>query len=167
MSVREIGNPNLKAEYSQNAALITNYQKNIGSHYFNLSSKLFYNKIRNRIVIAEFESFKFNYQNLDQFETHGLNLQLNYEWNDLNIKSGYGFTRLYNAWVEDYNEAARFTNLPEWQNELNYLIPFVKTNLTVTHRFIGRQIRFYEDDTGKLQEGFIGDYHLMNATLST
>ena len=115
--------------------------------------------------MTEFKSLQFNYQNLEQFETHGLNVQLNYKWNDLNVKSGFGFTRLYNYWSEDF-DTERFTNLSEWQNEVNYLIPLVETNLAVTHRFIGRQIRFYEDSDGQLKQGFIGNYNFINATLS-
>jgi outer membrane receptor for ferrienterochelin and colicins len=160
-----IGNPDLKAEYSQNAALNINYKKKIKKHQFKLSGKLFYNKIKNRIVLTEFEALRFNYQNLEQFETHGLNAQLNYEWKDLRLKSGYGFTRLYNEWSADF-EGDRFTNLSEWQNELNYKIPFIETNLAVTHRYIGRQVRFYQNDEGELEQGFIGDYHFMNATMS-
>lgn len=160
-----IGNPNLKAEYSQNIALNINYETAIKTHEFNLSGKLFYNKIKNRIILTEFKSLQFNYQNLEQFETHGLNAQLDYKWNDLNVKSGFGFTRLYNYWSEDF-DTDRFTNLSEWQNEVNYLIPLVETNLAVTHRFIGRQIRFYEDNAGQLKQGFIGNYNFVNATLS-
>ncbi len=160
-----IGNPDLKAEYSQNAALNINLKKKIKTHHFQLTGKVFYNKIRNRIVLAEFESLRFNYQNLEQFETHGLNTQFNYEWKGLRLKSGFAFTRLYNDWSEDF-ETDRFTNLSEWQNELNYLIPFIETNLAVTHRYIGRQIRFYENSEGELEQGFIGDYNFMNATLS-
>ena len=36
----------------------------------------------------------------------------------------------------------------------------------ITHRIFGRQIRFFENVDGVLEEGSIGQYHLLNATLS-
>ena len=45
-------------------------------------------------------------------------------------------------------------------------IPVVKTRILFTHRFIGRQIRFYEaPDGGGIREGFIEDYHLLNGSI--
>jgi hypothetical protein len=117
-------------------------------------------------VLAEFESAKFNYQNLDQFETNGLNLNLQYtRMNRFKIQSGFAYTRLYNVWSEDF-EANTFIGLPEWQNELLFSIPKVNTDLVFTHRYIGRQIRFFQNSEGLLEEGYIGEYHLLNATLS-
>jgi outer membrane receptor for ferrienterochelin and colicins len=66
-----IGNENLKAERSQNSYLVVNYEKRFSKDRYSLSGKLFHNKIKDRIIIAEFEPLRFNYQNLERFETHG------------------------------------------------------------------------------------------------
>lgn len=162
-----IGNPDLEAEYSKNAAITIEHEKAmINDQVLTISAKLFYNKIRNRIVLTEFAAVQFNYQNLDNFETHGLNLQLSYALGErLLVKSGYAYTRLFNFWSEDY-ETNKFSGLSEMQNELHVLLPEIETKLLLTHRFIGRQIRFYQNEADEIEEGFIGDYHLMNLTLS-
>ena len=49
------------------------------------------------------------------------------------------------------------------QNELAIKIPTFK--VVVTHRYIGKQVRFYLDED-VLKEGFIGKYALVNVTLS-
>ncbi len=162
-----VGNPELEAEYSHNASLFAEFiEKLKEKHNFNFSAKFFYNHIRNRIILAEFASLQFNYQNVDQFQTHGLNAQFTYKFgNSLMVKSAFAHTQLFNFWSEDF-ETRRFTGLNEWQNELSLEIPFVETRLYLTHRFIGQQIRFFTDDEGQLNQGFIGDYHFVNATLS-
>lgn len=162
-----VGNPDLKPENSQNLSLSIDREFTWGTNQkITLTGKLFYNYIEDRIVLAEFEPAKFNYQNLDQFETNGINIQLNYQHRGgLQLKSGFAYTRLYNAWAEDF-ATDKFVGLPEWQNELHYSIPTIGTNLVLTHRYIGRQIRFFQNSEGLLEEGYIGDYHLMNATLS-
>lgn len=160
-----IGNQNLEAERSRNAALSVNHIFKIKeNHQFTVNGKLFYNSILNRITLTQFADLQYNYQNIDRFETHGFNVQLVYDWKDLSIKSGFSYTRLYNDWSDDF-DAPKFINLPELQNELRYKIPFIQTNLSVTHRYIGKQVLFYENN-GKLQEGYIDAFSLMNATLS-
>ncbi|MEL6864121.1 MAG: TonB-dependent receptor [Bacteroidota bacterium] len=163
-----IGNPDLKAEDSKNLSLSAKRELPLDrENLLVFSGKLFYNQIRNRIIIAEFAPLQFNYQNLDQFETHGLNAQFEYEYKDeVRLKSGFAFTRLYNDWSEDYEDADKFTGLHEWQNELSIKVPFVGSRITLVHRFIGRQVRFYLDEMDTLQEGFVGKYHLVNASLS-
>lgn len=162
-----VGNTNLKAEKSKNASFSLEYKpKNSQKHQFSAQTKFFYNTIKNRIVLAEYSATEYNYQNLEKFDTHGFNLQLQYEWKkQLSLKTGLAYTRLYNTLSEDFN-TNKFTPLTELQNELSYQIPFLKTHFLLTHRFIGRQVRFIEDSEGILQQGFIGDYHLINLTLN-
>jgi len=143
------------------------YDKKLNpQHSLSLSGKLFYNYIENRIVLAEFSSLQFNYQNLSEFQTHGLNLRAAYNWgDDLSLNSGFALTRLYNFWSEDFDTQA-FTSLPELQNELSIEIPYIAVNLNIVHRYIGKQIRFYQGENDVLEQGFIGDFHLLNASLS-
>ncbi|MEM9987045.1 MAG: outer membrane beta-barrel protein, partial [Bacteroidota bacterium] len=122
-----------------------------------------------RIVLAIFDTvgLRFNYQNLDVFETNGVNLRAELRWEDwLEINSGFAYTRLYNFWSEA-SDAPRFTALPELQNELKISIPRTKVQAVFTHRYFGQQIRFFSNSAGEVEEGFIGSYQLLNGTLSS
>jgi hypothetical protein len=52
------------------------------------------------------------------------------------------------------------------QNRISFSIPKINAGIVLSHRFIGRQTRFYQDDENVLRQGFIGDYHQINATLN-
>lgn len=161
-----IGNTDLQAENSKNTALTLNYNHKFNNkNALSTSVKLFYNHINDRIIIAEFETLKFNYQNLDKFETHGLNLRFNYDFKkSLSLQSGWSYTRLFSSWSNDY-DSDKFIGQFEIQNRLSVTIPLIKTNLVVTHRFIGKQNRFYLEED-ELKIGSINNYHIVNATLS-
>ena len=138
-----IGNTDLRAEHSENASLNINYEEQWGGNRMVFSGKLFYNLIEDRIVLTEFGTLQYNYQNLERFETNGLNVGVQYHWKDnLTVKSGGSLTRLYNVWTEDYS-ADRFTKLYEFQSELSFEIPYIDTRLFVTSRYIGKQVQFY------------------------
>jgi len=162
-----IGNPELRAEKSHNAMLSLAYQADIRpEHEFSLEAKAFLNNIRDRIVLAEFAPIQFNYQNIDQFNTRGFNLIGQYAFlNHLQLKSGFAYTFLYNPYSESFDTKS-YTGLPELQNELHGHIPFLETDLVVVHRYFGRQVRFFENGDGLLEQGFIGQYHLLNLSLS-
>ncbi len=162
-----VGNPELKAEQSHNAMLSLAYRTDIRQeHEFNVEAKAFLNNIRDRIVLAEFAPIQFNYQNIDQFNTRGFNLIAQYAFlNHLRLKSGFAYTFLSNPFSESFS-TQRFTGLPELQNELHARIPLLETDLVVVHRYFGRQVRFFENGADELEQGFVGQYHLLNLTLS-
>ncbi|MEM6763595.1 MAG: TonB-dependent receptor [Bacteroidota bacterium] len=162
-----IGNPELEAENSENITTSVEFTESLSDvSSFTAKARFFYNNITNRIVLAAFEPSKFNYQNIDTYETHGVNLQLSYQLADrFTLKSGFAHTRLLNQFADSY-DSDRFVGLSEMQNELQFNIPTINTRLILTHRFIGKQIQFFVNEADQLQEGFVGDYHLINATLS-
>ncbi|MEM9990235.1 MAG: TonB-dependent receptor [Bacteroidota bacterium] len=162
-----VGNPDLKAERSKNVFLSINHQLSLPQkHQLEVVGKLFYNYIDNRIIIAEFAPVQFNYQNIEQFETNGLNLQLRYHFKKhVAFQSGLAYTNLYNTWSSE-SSTRRFTPLYELQQQLSWNMPKQLGDLVLVHRFIGQQIRFYEDGEGTVSEGYVGGYHLLNATWS-
>jgi len=162
-----LGNTDLKAETSHNSSLSLAYQPRARQrHQLSGKVKLFYNHIQNRIVLAEYAPALYDYQNLERFRTHGVSLNLQYDLGEtLTLQAGLAYTRLYNEWAEDHT-APTYTGLYEMQNQLIYSVPFIATQLRLTHRFIGQQIQFFLNSQDQLQEGFIGDYHLLNLTLN-
>ncbi|MCH2046443.1 MAG: TonB-dependent receptor, partial [Saprospiraceae bacterium] len=161
-----IGNNGLIPENSKNATIDITFNNSSKTNSLELGAKLFYNYITDKIILAEFESAKYQYQNLDRYETHGFNLTANWTYQDwLRIKSGFGYTNLYNFWSEEYN-TPRFTAMPEMQNQISLSWNKLDMQLILSHRFWGKQIRFYQDADNNIEQGFIGSYNLVNATLS-
>lgn len=163
-----IGNPNLKAEYSQNARININYEPRTAQDKdLIIGAKLFYNRIRDRITLAAFEPLRFNYQNIELFETHGANFTASFRTKRLQLKTRLSYTRLLNSWVndEEVGEVQRFVPLTEVQTQVSYLIPIIEVDALATHRYRARQQRFYlEDDV--LQQGFIGQNNQINLTFN-
>lgn len=162
-----VGNLDLEAEYSQNATLTTDYQWTLPKQQqLRTEVQLFYNQIRNRIVLAEYAPLEYNYQNLDRYTTFGSNLRLAYSYGQtLRLQSGLAWTHLYNDWSADFSTDKYLDNW-EMMNELQLRDGWSGLQLTVTHRYIGRQVTFQQDSEGNLLQGSVGDYHLVNATLS-
>ena len=163
-----IGNPDLQPENSRNASLALNFEPLFGSSQpLTISGRLFYNHIRDRIVLAEFSAAQFNYQNLEEFRTHGINVRLDWQVKPaLRLKAGYAHTRLSNTFSRANFTGPDYRGFSEWQNELHYDLPGIASRLLVIHRFFGRQVRFFENTEGIIEEGSLGQYHLLNATLS-
>lgn len=162
-----IGNQDLKAENAHNVTFSGTHILEIeNKHTLNIEGELFYNYIDDRIVLAEFQALQYTYRNLDHYQTHGLNLELRYQFSKKNtIKTGFGYTRMFNPFSEEYS-TDKFNGLMEWQNELVYMLPIVDLRFDVTHRYIGRQVRFFESQEGQLEQGFIGGFHFLNISAS-
>lgn len=161
------GNPDLAAERSRNASLSVDLDRPFGKkHRVSAEARVFYNAVFDRIVLAEYQPARYNYQNLERFETHGLNLNLDVDpAGPFDIGTGLAYTRLFNTASADTG-ADKFTGLFEMQNFCSAEIPKIKTRLRIDHRFIGKEVFFYEDDAGQIREGFAGGYHLLDAALN-
>lgn len=162
-----IGNPYLEAEFSQNANLSFDWKLMMTKkHKLDLNGRVFYNHIKNRIVLALYKGTQYSYQNIDFFESNGFNLGLNYslkKW--LTVKSGFAFTNLHNQYYKEGN-GNKFIPSPEWRNEVNILLPYINSNLLITQNAFNRQLRYYFGTDGVVSEGFVEGYNMINATLS-
>ncbi|MEM7575570.1 MAG: TonB-dependent receptor [Bacteroidota bacterium] len=162
-----IGNINLKPEYSRHLDLqFSGSLFSFPDLDLKVDARIFYNRIRNRITLAEFEQLRFNYQNVDQFQTHGLNLGFNYQIGKrLFFQLGTALTYLDNSLI-DGETIDRFRSLVEFQSTLRYRIPAIEADFNIQHRHIGRQDRYFYDENDDLRLGFIEDYDLLNLSLN-
>lgn len=160
------GNSNLEAEYSHNASFAIDYDWFTGENSkLGFLGKVFYNKVNNRIVLALLEGTQYSYQNIESFETQGMNFGITGKWKKrIEWSSTVAVLLLSNRLKAAY-EAPKFTNSYEWRNLFNIEIPYIKTNLVITHNYFSKQILFFESVDG-ISEGFINGYHMANFTLS-
>ncbi|MCI5080955.1 MAG: TonB-dependent receptor [Saprospiraceae bacterium] len=157
-----LGNQALRPEYSQNVKWMLGFDQKLRAEWpFRTDLSLFYNQIKDRIILAEFEPARFNYQNLEQFETFGGNWTASIDMTRvLQFKTGLAYTWQRSSGVNSWLGSA------EMQQELSYRLPLLDAKLVLVHRFIGQQLRFYEQADGTLERGTVDPYHLINATLS-
>ncbi|MFT5999298.1 MAG: outer membrane receptor for ferrienterochelin and colicins [Neolewinella sp.] len=161
-----IGSQTLTAERSNNWRLSGTWG---GSDKLPLeiSGEFFYNRLTDRITLADVDDGRFSYINLAEYETHGTTLKLDYQASErLSITTGGALTRIFNEVSTEIKGPPRFQNLYEWRNELNYRVPKAGVNLQIDHRYVGRRDRYQLMDDGSVSRGFIGDYHLLHLTLS-
>ena len=165
-----VGNTDLKAERGENLSFSTTYSKKLGSWRSNSQIKLFYNRIQDRITLATFDPqdpLKFSYQNVDVFQTHGLNAKFDIQKGrrfSLTLSGACSF--LKNLYEQEVDGAPRFNPLFELQNAISWKFPKIKTQFNITHRFIGQQVQYSLDADEVLQEGRVGGYNLVNINLS-
>jgi len=162
-----LGNTELEAEHSHNVAWSMDYhtpRDDLAG--FNAKVRLFYNHINDRIILAQFEAARFNYQNVDEFRTYGTSLETGFQpLARLTLRTGLTYTWLSNRFNEE-EEVPEFSGVFEMQNQLIYQIAPVQTQLRITHRFIGRQVQFFLNEASMPEEGFTGSFHLINATFN-
>lgn len=161
-----VGNTELNAERSWNGRLSVDWDGTTRLPV-QLSGELFYNRIRDRITLADVDDGRFSYVNLSDYGTHGLTLRGTYSPSPaLTMTAGGALTRLQNnlANSEEGSELPGFRNLYEWRNELAFTPPGTGFSFRLDHRYVGRMDRYAFEADGSITQGFIGDYHLLHLT---
>ncbi|WP_236978841.1 TonB-dependent receptor plug domain-containing protein [Membranihabitans maritimus] len=161
-----LGNADLMAESSTNFSIDVEGSWLLGQNSVEVSTTLFNNNIEDRIVLAEYEAAKYTYRNLEEYETHGVNLKVEYQLGkNFKLRSGGALTRLYNIFSSE-NSTQRFTNLYEWQNNASIYWPLIMTDFTVSQKWTSKQQQFYLNENDEISEGFIGGMNMVNASVS-
>lgn len=160
------GNRNLTAERSHNLRLNGEWTGN-GHRPLAVSGAVFYNHIRDRITLADVDDGRFTYVNLEEYQTHGMTLQLDYRPDDhWTIVTGGAVTRIRNTVAGMENDVPGFLALGEISNQVSYRLPAYDFSARVDHRYVGRQDRYQTAADGSVSQGFIGDYHLLHLSLN-
>ncbi len=159
-----LGNPELQAEKSRNIALIVGYKRIFaGRHELDIKAKAFYNNIYNSIVLAQYDQLKYTYLNIDNYETHGINLNVNYTWNNkLELRSGIAYTRILNSYAAESNQT--YLHQIELQNTAVYHLPEINLSFYLSHKYVGNEVYFYLDSADKLHQATLGAYNYLDAS---
>ncbi len=173
------GNPNLEAEKSNNFQLGFNYSKRKDKNRLDIKIKGFYNQIKDKIGLYEFEeeggmkspklgTGDFTSFNIDVFKTRGVNLSANYQVKNFGINVGLLAISYFNPTSETFEEVDTFSPTYEVSSELKYYFP--KPNLTLSFftRVNDKFIEFYPDvdDKGNpiASQQFVDGYTMMDFT---
>jgi outer membrane receptor for ferrienterochelin and colicins len=160
------GNPNLKAERSDNINTLLNYKKAVGSdrvYKFEVSS--FFNNIRNLISLAILRGGEnaYSYINIDKFKTLGGQFFGEATVKNVNVGAGVAYTRREN----DFSNQT--FNADTWEFRANATVTNIgntgiDANIWLKHS--GKQPNFVQDEDGKILPNFVGAYSLADAGFS-
>jgi len=138
------GNPNLKAESAHNVylsgerELLTNE-----AHSALIKGRIFYNYINDQITLAQTSPLYYEYVNVGQLWTNGVNAELDYRlYDDLTFITGVSYTRAKSYW-DELTEPTDYIGTFDMQVQVTYVIPKIKTNLAVNYRYFGKQGTYF------------------------
>lgn len=129
-----LGNVNLRPETSIDKQMSITYSKNS----FNLNLGAYHTSIKDRILLVEIEPpLKYKYLNFDNYTVYGFQGGFDITVKDLNLQSnanlGFWSTGVHAEDVPVYGQVF------DLNNNLNYLIPKINVNITLNHRYNGKQ----------------------------
>jgi outer membrane receptor for ferrienterochelin and colicins len=160
------GNPNLKAERSDNFNTVLNYKKAVGSdRVFKFETSVFFNSIKNLISLAILRGGDnaYSYVNIDRFKTYGGQCFGEATLNNLNLGAGLAITRrenrfsnqTFNADTWEFRANASWTNIGRTGIDGN-----------IWYKHSGKQPNFVQNENGTIEPNFVGAYNLADAGLS-
>jgi outer membrane receptor for ferrienterochelin and colicins len=166
-----IGNPDLKAEYSNSFSGSLSYTASKDNQFgWVITLAPFYNQFNNLISYAQSATnpSQFVTVNIDEFKTTGATLESKTTWKNLDATLGLGYIGRYNAFsdVEQYKDEnlSTFTWTPEVNANIIYNLRKIGTSLSLFYKFAGERpgySEFYNNTTGQYEVGLtkIDSYH--------
>lgn len=173
-----IGNLDLGPERSDNYRVELN-RKNIGwpdtkwlnkkwlpkKLSFNLSAAFFYNKVENRIVLAEFEPLRFTYRNISEWRTMGYSISADlikrrrFKLRSTLVRTGFYETLSSTRDVDDLVWSY------DWANDLSVDFFKGKAGFNFWHKWTGDTPDFFLEDD-EVVEGIREGWQLFNASVN-
>ncbi|MEX2484903.1 MAG: TonB-dependent receptor [Brumimicrobium sp.] len=159
------GNPDLKAETSNNFNVSWSQQLRKNKHRLTNKVSLFYNDISNLITLSQASQTEFSYFNLERYKTTGVQLRSQYSRNSVQLGVGAGYVGRYNQISEEYADQDAFLFSPEVQGNLQYQWKKAKMSFSLFYKYTGQLPNIRTDENGDLYESVIQDYHLADFTI--
>lgn len=168
------GNPNLKAEYSNNFSGSVTWRWLNGKDLRVISiASLFYNHFKDRITLAQAidNSTVSTYYNISKYKTLGGTIENTVVWKNLQANIGFSLVGRYNNYAdtEEYKaeDLPKFKYSPEFTANVNYFLSKSRTNLSLFYKFTGTRNQYsYSATTGDLYLGKLGSYNTADFTIS-
>ncbi|MES2691667.1 MAG: TonB-dependent receptor, partial [Bacteroidota bacterium] len=160
------GNNDLKAERSNNFLFSLTYLKEYKKIYWKADASLFYNKITDMISLAvnDLASQLYTYVNIDQYETHGLNMNTDVQYRNIRVNAGYGLTGRYNQ-LSKTTPTEDFLYSNEYKGNITYSFPKAKTDISLFYKYTG-EVPSYIENNGAVYQGFTQAYQMLDASVT-
>ncbi|MDR3679292.1 MAG: TonB-dependent receptor [Flavipsychrobacter sp.] len=160
------GNPNLKAENSNNYTLTATYTNSLNSFHYKAEGGLFYNDIRNLITLAQKGSGnEYTYINIGKYRTEGLQVNGQANFNHFNVSLGGSYTGTYNQLTESAH-APSYSYSPELRSSIYYDLRKEGIRISFFYKYTGKAVGYTIDATNTVKQTFIDPYSVSDASIS-
>ena len=155
-----IGNPDLMPEISHDLQSTVSYEL---SEDFSLELNAFRTSIAERIQLIQYETLKFQYDNVDAYSVYGYQPSISYQLGSLNLQSSA--TLSYWTTNVDAEQAPQYGEVFDMNNTLNYDWSKTAVVFNINHRYVGEQ-PIYRLENEEVQVRTIEAYQMVDASLS-
>lgn len=159
------GNPDLKAEYSDNYNISLRYAETKGKLGLQAEVAGFYNDIRDRIDMASAGGTFYKYVNIGRYKTQGLQMNAELTYRGLKIGAGFAYTGRYNALSQEA-PVSEFSYTPEASGSIVYEHRKSGATLSVFGKYTGRMPGFAVNTYGQVVPTSIAGFGMADVALS-
>ena len=159
------GNPNLRAEYSNNIQSNWIYSRRDTKSSLVIEAGMFYNQVRNSISLAIDSNGVYSYVNIDEFNTLGGTIRFQYQLHPrLTARLGFSETGRWSDLHGNEKGILAYNWSPE--TTAGFDCRWIKQGLSVSllYKYTGKLPQFYLNDDNLLEEGYIDSYHTLNVS---
>lgn len=159
------GNPDLKAENSNNFSFSTTFNEIVKEMAWKLDLSVFYNTINNMISLAQNSGTLYTYFNVDKFKTTGLQLQGEFAVKHFKVSMGGSYIGRSNQFspTQKFDE---FVYSPEAR--LNLFYEWHKQNMTFAffYKYSGKLPIYVLTETNEFAKTIMQDYNTADASIT-
>ncbi|BAV05066.1 outer membrane receptor for ferrienterochelin and colicins [Filimonas lacunae] len=164
-----IGNPDLKAEYSNSFMGSVNWHnKTSAPIQFNSALSVFYNTYKDFIDYAYDYStspVSTTYINVSKYKTTGGTLENTITWKQLTATAGFSYIGRYNQYKENDQSLPEFTWTPEVNSNISYSFTKLKAQLGIFYKYTGALPTYaINSNNGEIYLSKIYAYHWADVT---
>lgn len=132
------GNPNLKAEHSDNFNASAVYANMFGSTLFKADVSGYYNNIRDMIFLAwTGVGVEYRYVNIGRYMSHGIQANFDVTIKNIKVSAGGSYIGRYNDLSEIDTRVKKYGYTPEFRGSVMYTIPVLGMNANVFLKYNG------------------------------
>lgn len=161
-----VGNPDLEAEKSVDYNLSLEWAKKKKDLNLSASANVFHTVIDNKIILAQINDTRFTYQNLEQFISKGVGIQLGSSYRNFQLDYQSNLIFIDNDLTLNSQEVGSITNF-DMSTTLQYRIPKIPVNVSVAHRYFNSQVSYFLDAFNELRQSILAPYQFLDANIQT
>jgi outer membrane receptor for ferrienterochelin and colicins len=161
------GNPELRAEYSNNYQASLSYSWTSGKAKYKASVSSSYNKVHNLITLVLKTGGTANeywYMNISDFTTKNLVSSVDIAVGSFNVMAGASCVGTYNQ-LSEREDVPAFSYSPEVVSSIRYALKQHGLSMAVFYKFTGSFVQYISGSNGEAMQSRMGDYSVADVTL--